>query len=400
MRIQHQNCDKNGAPAGVASESNHRLQIVLRKLFALLRTVVLAGLVSPVMIGTGAIGVARAETVHLNIIGSLGGINLYTKQEEPFWRTEIEKISKGRVRATVHPFDRSGLPGPEMLQLIQMGVVPFGTALLSLLTGDEPQMSAVDLPALNPDIATLRKTVAAFRPYMSRQLRERYNIELLGVYTYPAQVVFCAKPFRDLNDLAGRRVRTSSVGQSEVMLALGAIPVKIPFAETVDAITKGVVDCAITGTLSGNEIGLSKVTTHVHAMAINWGVSIFAANAEVWSALPGDVRDILRQSIGDLEVRIWTAAERETSNGLNCNIGAASCIDGQPGRMTLVAITPEDEATRRRLLIETALPRWIERCGDECAKAWNSSIGLSFGLFVQKDRTVSGLMPATESPSQ
>ena len=105
-------------------------------------------------------------------------------------------------------------------------------------------------------------------------LRTKFGIELLAIYTYPAQVIFCAKPFIGLSDLFGRRVRTSSVGQSEMMTALGAVPVLMPFAEIVNAVRTGVVDCAITGTLSGNEIGLSKVTSYIYPMAISWGLVV------------------------------------------------------------------------------------------------------------------------------
>ena len=181
------------------------------------------------------------------------------------------------------PFDRSGIRGQEMLQLMRLGVVSFGTVLLALAAADEPELNAVDLPLLNPDLATLRETERRWRPRLEELLRERYGVKLLAVYTYPAQVTFCRRPFSGLADLAGRRIRTSSVGQSEMVAALGAIPVVTPFAEIASAIRSGVVECAITGTLSGNAIGLYDVTTHVHAMAITWGISFFGANRTAWN---------------------------------------------------------------------------------------------------------------------
>ena len=126
-------------------------------------------------------------------------------------------------------------------------------------------------------------------------LREKFGIELLAIYTYPAQVLFCTKPFTGLSDLSGRRVRTSSVGQSEMMTALGAVPALVPFAEIVNATRTGAVDCAITGTLSGNEVGLSNVTSYIYPMAISWGLSFFGANVAAWEALPPDLRALLRR---------------------------------------------------------------------------------------------------------
>lgn len=325
------------------------------------------------------------EPLRLQIMGGLSGVSQYVRLEEPFWRQRVPELTGGRVQAEIHPFDQSGLRGQEMLQLMRLGVVPFGTALLALVSGDEPELNAVDLPALNPDMTALRKTVGLYRPHLQQVLRDRYGIELLGIYAYPAQVIYCAKPFSGLQELAGRRVRTSSVGQSEMMTALGAVPVLTPFAEIVNAVRTGVVDCAITGTLSGNEIGLSDVTTYVHAMAISWGLSFFGANLTAWKALPTDLRDVLQRGINELERNIWDASERETAEGLACDTGSTECTHGRRSRMKIVPVTPEDNAYRSRILVESVLPNWVQRCGPACAIAWNQTIAPVLGITASLD---------------
>ena len=319
-------------------------------------------------------------------MGGLAGVSQYERLEKPFWDQRVEVLSNGRIKAEIHPFDRSGLPGQEMLQLMRMGVVPFGTALLAVVSGDEPELNAVDLPALNPDMQALRKTVGLYRAYLQQMLKTKFGVELLAIYTYPAQVIFCAKPFTGLSDLSGRRIRTSSVGQSEMMTALGATPVLLPFAETVNAVRNGVVDCAITGTLSGNEVGLSNVTTHIYPMAISWGLSFFGANTGAWEALSLDLQTLLREAISSLEAQIWDASERETADGVACDIGAPNCSSGHTrSHMTLVPILPEDEIKRKRLLVESVLPNWIHRCGPECVTAWNHELAPALGIRATDD---------------
>ncbi|MCS6890071.1 MAG: TRAP transporter substrate-binding protein DctP, partial [Rhodovarius sp.] len=173
---------------------------------------------------------------------------------------------------------------------------------------------------------------------------------------------------------------TSSVAQADLMEALGARPIIIPFAQIVPAIRGGLVDCAITGTLSGFAIGLHEVTSHVHMMAISWGLSAFAVHRPTWRALPADVRDALRRGLAELEAEIWRAAERETEEGLQCNAGQAGCPAGRAGRMRLVPVSADDEARRSRLLREVVLPRWLDRCGPGCADAWNATLAPLTGL--------------------
>lgn len=313
-----------------------------------------------------------ADPLNMVVIGGLAGVSQFAKLERPFWTDELPRLSHGRVRATVRAYDESGFRGQEMLQLMRLGVVPFGTALLAVAAGDEPELNAVDLPVMNPDMHALRASVGRFRERLRTILLERYRVELLGVYAYPAQVLFCTKAFASLSDMAGRRVRTSSVGQSELITALGGTPVVLPFAEMTRGVRDGLVDCAITGTLSGHETGLADVTTHVHALAINWGLSFFGANAAAWEAIPPDMREVIRAGVVGLERKVWDLAEADTALGLACDTGSPTCPAGSRKAMSLVSAGPDDEAHRRTLLATKVLPRWVERCGMDCVNSWNA----------------------------
>ena len=320
--------------------------------------------------------------VHLRIVGGLAGVNQYTRHEAPFWTEELPRRTQGRYTAEIVPFDRAGIRGQEMLQLMKIGAVPFGTTLLSLSAPEDPIIAAPDLSGLNPDMATLRRSLAAFRPFLEKTLRER-GIEVLAIYTYPAQVVFCSKPFASLADLAGRRVRVSSATQADLIEALGGRPVTTSFAEVLPNLKSGNLECAVTGTMSGNTIGLHEVTTHMHTMALNWGLAIFGANRAAWQHLPAELRTLLQQELPKLEAAIWAESERETGEGIACNTGAAGCISGRPGRMTEVRKSSADEAKRREIFASTVLPRWVQRCGPSCADIWNQTVGAQHGISAR-----------------
>jgi TRAP-type C4-dicarboxylate transport system substrate-binding protein len=323
---------------------------------------------------------SKAAPQQLRVVGGLASVNQYTRHEEPFWSRELARLSDGRATAEIVAFDRAGIRGQEMLRLVQLGVVPFGTSLLNQSAVQDAELAMPDLAGLNPDVASLRRTVAAFRPHLEKTLRERYGSELLALYAYPAQVTFCAKPLASLADLAGRRVRVSSPTQSDWVASLGGIPVQTPFAEIVANVRSGNIDCAITGTMSGNTIGLHEVTSHIHAAPVNWGVAAFVANGAAWNSLSKDLQELLRRELPRLEKAIWTEAESETSDGIACNTGAASCTAGRKGRMTLVRPSAADAAKSRDVLVSAVLPGWLKRCGPQCAPAWKQTVGAASGV--------------------
>ncbi|MBS0294529.1 MAG: TRAP transporter substrate-binding protein [Proteobacteria bacterium] len=324
-----------------------------------------------------------APELRLRVVGGLGGLTQYAQLEAPFWTRDLPRLSQGRFEADVVPFDRAGVPAVDMLRLLQLGVVPFGTVLLSSLADRYPQYMAADLPGLNPDLATLRRSLAAFRPQLEQVLREDHGIELLAVYVYPAQVLFCKRPLASLADLRGRRVRVSSTAQGDFVAALGAIPRLVPFAQLAQSMEAGASECAITGAMPGNTLGLHLYANYLYPMPINWGMAFFGANRAAWQSLPEDLRTLLRAELPRLETAIWLSAEQESQQGVDCNLGRSRCTTGRRGQMQLVPVRAQDEARRDEVFRSAVLPRWLQRCGARCAALWTRAMVPAQGLPVE-----------------
>src|SRR5262249_29161505 len=118
--------------------------------------------------------------IRLKIVGGLATVNQYTRHEQRFWTSVLPAATNGRVTAEIVPFDKAGIRGTEVLRLMQVGTVPFGTALLGVSASTDPEYGAADLAGLNADMESIRRIAAAMRPIMARSLRERYGIELLA----------------------------------------------------------------------------------------------------------------------------------------------------------------------------------------------------------------------------
>ncbi len=345
-----------------------------------LRRMVARAGVALALAGAAAGAGADAKPLKLRIVGGLAGITQYTQLEAPFWTRDLARLSAGRYSAEIVAFDRAGVPGNDMLRLLQLGVVPFGTVLMSSLSAQYPQYAAADLPGLNPDMAALRTTLAALRPALEDALRSEQNIEPLAIYVYPAQVLFCRAPLRGLGDLRGRTVRVASAAQGDFIEALGARPRLVAFAQLAQAMQGGGLDCAVTGTMSGNIIGLHQQAIYLHPMPITWGLAIFGANRTAWQALPQDLRDLLHTELPRLETAIWASAQEETDQGVACNTGSTRCTRGRHGAMTLVRVTEQDDALRQQTLRTAVLPRWLERCGARCAQLWQRTVAPARGI--------------------
>jgi len=312
------------------------------------------------------------KPIHLHIVGGLANVHQYQRYEVPFWAERVQAITGGRVTADIVPSDKAGVPGNDILRLMSAGAMPFGTALLGVSSSTDPEFGAIDLAGLNPDMATLRSSTQLLRPQLDRILKERYGLRLLALYAYPAQILFCRDRFTSLKDLNGRRVRTATPSQSDFFEALGAIPVRTPFTDMLANLNSGNASCAVTGSMSGNTVGLHKVTKYLSPITISWGMSLFAANEEAWLSLPADIRELLESELTKLERDVWSEADRETKDGVNCNVGTGPCINGTPGQMVLVPPAPDDLKVQAELFEQAVLPKWFMRCGAACKQLWSS----------------------------
>ncbi|OZI35857.1 transporter [Bordetella genomosp. 1] len=332
-------------------------------------------------------GIAHAQDLpktQLKVVGGLSNLTAYSDYERPFWTKTIPEHSKGQVTAEIKGFNEMGLKGPELLRLMSQGVIEFGTATLAYFASDNPINEAIDLAGLAPDVKTARAVTDAFEPVYAKVYGDGANVKLLGISTYPAQVLFCNAQIKGLADVKGKKVRTSSRTTAEFVEALGGTSVTMAFGEVVPALQNKVVDCAITGSLSGYSAKWYEVSTHLYALPINWNQQIHAVNQKAWDKLDPKVRTFLQAEIKTLVDNIWEAAAKQTQEGYDCNTGAAACTQPVKGKMTLVQPTDADRELLKKVLNESVLPKWAARCSAQCVKDFNATVGPVVGLQAKK----------------
>lgn len=336
-----------------------------------------------VMLAAGAFAQDLPKT-HLRITGGLSNLTAYNDYEKPFWTKTIPERSKGQVTAEIKGFNEMGLKGPELLRLLNQGVIEFGTATLSYFASDNPINEAIDIAGLAPDVKTARRVTEAFEPvYAKLYGGGGNNIKLLGISTYPGQVLFCNADIKSLADIKGKKVRTSSRTQAEFVETLGGSSVTLAFGEVVPALQNKVVDCAITGSLSGYSAKWYEVSTHLVALPINWNQQIHAANLAVWNKLDPKVQVFLQSNIKMLIDEIWDAAAKQTQEGYDCNTGAAACPYPVKGKMVLVQPSAADRELLQKAR-QSLIDKWAARCSAQCVADFNATIGKVVGMTAKK----------------
>jgi TRAP-type C4-dicarboxylate transport system substrate-binding protein len=319
---------------------------------------------------------------HVKVVGNYSTI-IQTKQVEvPFWTQKISKDSGGRVTADYNSQDVLGVKDFQLLRLTQAGVTDFGVGDISKMAGDDPVFEGCDLAGITTDIETARKACEAWKPVMEEHMQKKFNAKLMALGPNPPIVFWCNVPIRSVDDLKGRKIRVFNTTQADFVAAVGGSSVTMAFSEVVPALQRGVVDCALTGTLSGNTAGWPEVSKFLFPMPVGWSIYYTAANLDSWKRFTPAVRTFFTREFAQLEDDNWAIGNQATEQGVNCNIGKDPCTLGKKGHMTLVPLSEADKHRRAEVVQDVVLVKWGKRCGKVCADQWNRTVGKVVGLTI------------------
>ena len=307
----------------------------------------------------------------------------YSKVDAVYFKELIPKRSGGRIDVKVSTWAELNITGYEIVRMARQGQIEIGNAPLTYIAQDVSVLDAADLAGLNPTVEQARRVFDALAPVANKEL-ERFNAKIVGSTPYPAQIFFCRQPIKSLADIKGRKVRTFGPSLNDLVTALGGTPVSLAFAETYVALERGVADCAITGTGSGNSAKWYEVTTHMYTLPVGWAVAGYFTNLAWWNKLPPDTRKFFEDTWKELSDRQWQFGGVElTQDGIDCNAGRPTCKVGTPDKdspMIEVKPTDADKALLQKILTESVLPAWVKRCGARCGDIYNSVVAPITGV--------------------
>jgi TRAP-type C4-dicarboxylate transport system substrate-binding protein len=320
--------------------------------------------------------------VDLKVSGGNQTQNMFRYIYEPFFTKELTEKSGGAITTTFGSLEQLGMKGPEVLRLLRLGVFDISEGTLSYMAGEDPHFDGLDLPGVTPDIETQRKAADAYRPVLERIMAAKFGTKLLTMSPIALQVFFCKGDITGLSSLQGKKVRTFNRAMADFVEGAGGSTINLPFAEVIPAMQRGVADCAVSGTSAGNTARWWEVTDHLYVMPMGWSMTFFGANLKRWQSLDPSVRTFLEKEFADMERREWAQAGADVQDGINCNTDKGTCKDGIKADppMTLVPVKDADRAAAQKIVNDKVLAGWAERCGAECAKEWNATVGKVAGV--------------------
>jgi len=207
---------------------------------------------------------------------------------------EVKKRTNGQVEITYYP-------GGTLLNPVKMydgvitGITDLGFSHIQYTRGRFPVMEVFDLPLGFPSGWVDTQVATDF--FNKYKPKEWDDVHVLYVTpTGPVILQTVSKPVKTLEDLKGLKIR--AVGQmSDVIKALGGLPVPLQMPDVYDALLRGVIDGVTVDLSTLKYWKFAEVTKYVTAdWQLGTGITFYwVMNKSKWNALSPDFQKVLTE---------------------------------------------------------------------------------------------------------
>ncbi len=231
------------------------------------------------------------------------------------WCEKIGKESGGNLKCQIYPSMQLGGTPSQLFDQVRDGIADIGWSLPTFQAGRFTKTEVFELPFL---IRSSRGGSPALWDYIQKNsLDEFKGTKLLFVHLNDGnQLHLGSKQIKKLEDLKGMKIRGASRLSTQALAALGAIPVQMPVPAVPEAISKAVVDGALTTwevstALKLQEICKTHTETPPNKPKQSYAFFVFAMNAAKYNSLPPALKKVIDQNSG-LEASKWAGKEYDT----------------------------------------------------------------------------------------
>ena len=223
------------------------------------------------------------------------------------WLEQIEKAANGKLKFKVY-YSQTLNKGPDTWKAVRDGIADVGWCFHGYWPGMTSLSDVISLPSL-PFNTAEEASGALWKLYEKfPQLAEQYkdNHILLLYTTIPYFLITTKKQVKTLEDIKGLKIRMMGGPSTEMMKALGGVPVSVPMPGNYMALQKGVTDGMGAPWEAVESFRLYELVKY-YTLGTKFPAVYFsiAVNKKKWNSLPDDVKAAINGASGYMGSRHW-----------------------------------------------------------------------------------------------
>jgi TRAP-type C4-dicarboxylate transport system substrate-binding protein len=205
------------------------------------------------------------------------------------WLQMVEKESNGKIK--IKTFYSGVLhSAKDGFKAAVNDITDFTPAYVNYQPGSFHLMHVLDLPFAFPNAAVAVKVAEELYPKYFKKEYENMGVVLANLNANGSYNVFSKKPVLKLEDIKGMKVRSAGGGSSDLLKALGAVPVAVPAPDAYNAFQRGVVDGVALYNTGAVGYRIDELSSDMTELGMNNPSNAWAWNKKTWDGLPPQVK--------------------------------------------------------------------------------------------------------------
>jgi TRAP-type C4-dicarboxylate transport system substrate-binding protein len=212
----------------------------------------------------------------------------------------VGEATDGELDITLHLGKALQISSSDITQAVGDRFVDFAADFF--FSGNVPIARVLNLPMLIQGDDQWEAAYEAMRPYLEEGFAEQ-NVVYLGTYRYPEQILFTTFEIDSLEDLQGRKIRTTSPEQGAFIEQFGGSPITLAGTDVPTSLERGVIEGVLTASAGGAK-NWHEFLTYNYRFPVNYGNSAVIANRESFDELSPENQEILRDIVEEETAKI------------------------------------------------------------------------------------------------
>ncbi|WP_340151248.1 TRAP transporter substrate-binding protein DctP [uncultured Sneathiella sp.] len=312
------------------------------------------GLMGVIALGSPSQGEAKETLTFATYVSEV-----YSTSQADIWlMDEIEKRSNGEITFERY-FSGSLLKAPDLFPGLSRGAVDIVAGVPSAYNRNDYPLSNVTLPFITEKSDAVTKAFGELYK-TNADLRNEYegrNAKLLYTRGYAENTIWSRVPITKASDYKGLKIR-AVLAIADVVEALGATTVAVPFPEAVEGMGRGVVDAmtaapfdsAIKGGLS--EVG--KFGSDGGRMGV-YAANMLAINLDRWNSLSPEDQKLITEVTAEAAARFDQMHAEEVKKAAEKLCATVASSD-----LKINLFTDEAAAEVREIAFKPITDAWIK----------------------------------------
>lgn len=302
---------------------------------------------------------------------------------ESFWAPNLAERTNGQLVIQASSFPEIGIAGPDSLRLVEDGVLDMVSILGVYIAGEVPALEIQFLFGLYTSREDQYNATTALAPDLEEILVEATGdrVKLVSFNWHSGDDIFLFTniPLDTIENLKDLKTRSFGTAIGDWIIGMGGDAQFMAFTEVYTALERGVIDAGVTGGGAAWGQRWYEVTKYINGPLTSWPSSLNMINKDLWDKIPEDLQKILIEEGAKSELEALRTGSIQNELGLQKNIDSG---------MIYIEYPPEVRALSDRAIIETVLPKWVDRVGgpdQHIVDVFNEKIGPLVGIRIEPD---------------